>query len=95
MPNNGNTHEGAAKLTVNLVDHAQTPDQVSDAVLEKLIEMSAESRINIWHRETGLSVVSLTALYRLYEIGAGYRRSRLYADYEIGRKERELDNEQS
>ena len=89
MQDNSNTHEGAAKLTVNLVDHTHTPDQVSEAVLEKLIEMSAESKINIWHRETGLSVESLAALYRLYETGAGYRRSRLYADYEIGRIERE------
>jgi len=92
MQNNGNTHEGAAQLTANLVDHAHTPDQVSEAVLEKLIEMSAESQINIWHRETGLSVVSLAALYRLYETGAGYRRSRLYADYEIGRIERERES---
>lgn len=92
MPNNGSTdYEDAAQLTANLVDHGHTPDQVSDAVLEKLIEMSAESQINIWHRETGLSVESLATLYRLYEIGAGHRRSRLYGDYETGRKERERD----
>ena len=96
MPDNGNTdYEDAAQLTANLVDHGHTPDQVSEAVLEKLIELSAESQIDIWHRETGLSVESLAALYRLYKTGAGYRRSRLYADYEIGRKERERDNEQS
>ena len=90
MRNNGSTgYDEAAKLTVELVDHDHTPDQVSDAVLEKLITMSAESQINIWHRETGLSVESLAALYRLYETGAGYRRSRLYADYEIGRMERD------
>jgi hypothetical protein len=71
----------AAKLTVSLVDHGQTPDEVSDAVLEKLITMSHESRINIWHRETGLSVESLAALYHFYETGAGYRRSRLYGQY--------------
>lgn len=93
MPNNGNTHEDAARLAVNLVDHGHTPDRISDAVLEMLIEMSAESQIDIWHRETGLSVVSLTALYRLYETGAGYRRSRLYADYEIGRMERDDDKQ--
>ena len=96
MPDNRNTaYEGAAQATVDLVDHARTPDRVSDAVLETLIEMSAESRIDIWHREKGLSVESLAALYRLYETGAGSRRSRLYADYEVGRKERELDSGQS
>jgi hypothetical protein len=74
MSDHRNTdYKGAAKATVDLVDHGNTPDQVSDAVLEKLIVMSAESKINIWHRETGLSVESLTALYRLYETGAGYR----------------------
>lgn len=63
MPNNGKTeYEDAGQATVNLVDDSHTPDQVSDAVLEKLIEMSAESRINIWHRETGLRVESLAAL---------------------------------
>lgn len=93
MQNNGNTdYEGAARLTVSLVDHGNTPNDISDAVLEKLIVMSAESQINIWHRTTGLSVTSLAALYRLYETGAGYRRSRLYADYEIGRIERERKN---
>lgn len=96
MPDNRNTdYEGSAQLTVSLVDHSHTPDPVSDAVLETLIEMSAESRIDIWHRETGLSVESLAALYRMYETGAGYRRSRLYGDYETGRKERERDSGQS
>ena len=93
MQNNSSTdYENAAKLTADLVDHNHTPNEVSEAVLEKLIEMSAESQINIWHEATGLSVESLTALYRLYEKGAGYRRSRLYANYEIGRLERERDN---
>ena len=93
MPNNGNTdYEDAAKLTVDLVDHSHTPNEVSDAVLEKLIVLSGESRISIWHRETGLSVESLAALYRLYETGAGYRRSRLYADYELGRLDSERQN---
>ncbi|HXD31418.1 MAG TPA: hypothetical protein VN643_09885 [Pyrinomonadaceae bacterium] len=96
MPDNRNTnYEGAAQVTVDLVDHGHTPDRVSDAVLEALIEMSAESRIDIWHGETGLSVESLAALYCLYETGAGSRRSRLYADYEIGRKERERDSGQT
>lgn len=94
MPDNGNTeHENAAQLTVDLVDHGHTPDRVSEAVLETLIEMSAESQINIWHSETGLSKKSLAALYRLYETGKGYRRSRLYGDYETGRLERERDKE--
>lgn len=94
MPNNANTaYEDAAKLTVDLVDHGQTPDRVSEAVLETLIEMSAESQINIWHRETGISIESQTALYRMYETGAGYRRSRLYGYYETGRLERERDKE--
>lgn len=96
MPNNGSTEfEDAAQLTVDLVDHGHTPDRVSEAVLETLIEMSAESQINIWHRETGLSKESLTALYRMYGTGAGYRRSRLYGDYEAGRLKRERDNEAS
>ena len=34
-------------------------------------------RINIWHGQTGLNIPSLATLYRLYETGAGYRRSRL------------------
>jgi hypothetical protein len=47
--------------------------------------MSAESRINIWHKETGISVESLAALYSMYERGAGYRRMKLYGEYEAGR----------
>jgi hypothetical protein len=94
MPDNGNTeHENAAQLTANLVDHGHAPNRISDAILETLIEMSAESQIDIWHGETGLSVASLAALYRLYETGAGYRRSRLYGDYETGRLERERDKQ--
>jgi hypothetical protein len=96
MPNYRNIdYKGAAKLTASLVDHGNTPDQLSEAVLQKLIEMAHESRINIWHRETGLSVKSLTALYRLYETGLGYRNARVYADYEIRRLEHEHEgNEQ-
>lgn len=86
MPNNGSTsYEDAAKLTVDLVDHSHTPDAISDAVLERLIEMSGESRISVWAEKTGLRVESLAALYRLYETGAGYRRSRLYGEYDYGR----------
>ena len=95
MQNNRNTaYQAAAQLTVHLVEHRRTPDRVSDAVLETLIEMSAESRINIWRRESGLNVGSLTELYRKYTTGAGYRRSRLYGDYETGRLERRRDNEE-
>jgi hypothetical protein len=79
-------YDQAARLTVSLVDHGQTPNELSEAVLGKLIEMAAESKMNIWHRETGLSVASVTALYRLYETGAGYCHARIYADYELGRK---------
>ena len=86
MPRHRNPYESAAKATVDLVDHKQTPDQISDAVLEKLIEISHEKRINIWHEVTGLSLESLAALYRLYETGAGYRHSRLYGKYEIERR---------
>ena len=91
MPDNRNTaYQAAAQLTVHLVEHRRTPDRVSDAVLETLIEMSAESRI-IWRRETGLNVGSLAELYRKYNTGGGYRRSRLYGDYETGRVERERE----
>lgn len=99
MPNNGNTHfENAARLTIEFVDHESTPDELSEAVMGKLlemsyqVEMSQQTRINIWHRETGLSQEALATLYRLCETGAGYRRSRLYAEYQIGKMERENKN---
>ena len=87
MPNNNNTTglEQVAQSTVDLLEFKQTPDIVSDAILETLIEMSAETRISIWHKETGISVASLTALYTMYERGAGFRRMRLYGEYEAGR----------
>ncbi|HXQ72893.1 MAG TPA: hypothetical protein VN844_20515 [Pyrinomonadaceae bacterium] len=87
MPNKNNitSYEPAAKTTVDLLELSKTPDIVSDAILETLIEMSAETRINIWHQETGISVESLTALYSMYETGAGFRRMRLYGEYEAGR----------
>ena len=101
MSNNGNTQfEDAARLTVELVDHESTPDELSEVVMGTLleiayqVEMSQHTRINIWHREAGLSKVSLAALYKLYETGAGYRRSRRYAEYQIGKMERE-NKEQS
>jgi hypothetical protein len=82
MPEFENTdYEGAAKATVHLVDHGNTPDDLSEAVIDKLVRMADAYEINIWHREAGLNVVSLAALYRLYETGAGYRRSRIYAEY--------------
>jgi hypothetical protein len=81
----------AAQKTVDLVDHSHTPDELSDVVLETLIEMSEEYRLSIWHEKTGLRVESLAALYSMYEKGAGYRRSRLYGEYEAGRKRRERE----
>ena len=88
MPKHRNNYEGAAKATVQLVDHPQTPNEIGDAILESLIVMAA---VNIWHKATGLSVESLAALYRLYQTGAGYRRARLYAEYEVGVREREKE----
>jgi hypothetical protein len=87
MPNKDNIagFEPVAQATVDLIEFKQTPDVVADAVLETLIEMSAETRISIWHRETGISVASLAALYSMYEHGAGFRRMRLYGEYEAGR----------
>jgi hypothetical protein len=94
MPSNRSTdYQGAAKATVDLVDHGHTPDEISDAVLEKLIVISHAKRINIWHKETGLSIEGLAALYRLCETGAGYRRSRLYGGYEIERRRRRRQTE--
>jgi hypothetical protein len=93
MPKKGNTpyHKClvTAQQTIDLIDHRQTPDRVSDAILETLIEMSWESRMQIWHKATGLSLETLAALYTLYERGNGYRRSRLYGRYETERLERE------
>ena len=90
MPKNGITadHNSAALLTINLIDHSRTPDAVSDAILEMLIEMAAETRVNIWHSVNGLSVETLAALYSMYDTGAGYRRVRLYGEYEAGRLKR-------
>lgn len=61
------TYKHAARLTVDLVDHGHTPNEVSEIVLEKLIEMAHESKICIWRRGAGLNVQSVAALYRLYE----------------------------
>ena len=86
MPNNGNTdYSDAAQLTVDLVNHSQAPDRITDAILETLIEMAGESKINIWLLDAGLSLYGLAQLYSQSEIGAGYRRGRLYGNYELGR----------
>lgn len=80
-----NDHKGSALLTLNLIDHSRTPDAISDAILETLIDLSGTSRINIWHAVNGINLDSLAALYSMYETGAGYRRVRLYGEYEAGR----------
>ena len=86
MPDNRTTgFEQVAQHTIDLLEFKQTPDVLSDAILETLIEMSAESRVNIWHKETGISMASLAALYSMYVQGAGFRRMRLYGEYEAGR----------
>lgn len=90
MPSNNSTagFEAVAQTTIDLLEFKQTPDVLSDAILETLIEMSAETRVNIWHKETGISVASLAALYSMYAQGAGHRRMRLYGEYEAGRLHR-------
>ena len=86
MPDNRNTdYQGAARLTVDLVNHSHAPDPITDAILETLIEMVGESKVNIWLLDAGLSQYGLAQLYSQYEIGAGYRRARLYGNYELGR----------
>lgn len=87
MPNKNNitSYEPAAKTTVDLLEFSKTPDVLCDAILETLIDMSGETRINIWNKETGISVESLSALYSMFETGAGFRRMRLYGEYEAGR----------
>lgn len=85
MPNKDTDYEHVVQATVDLLEYKLTPNVLSDAVLETLIEMSAESRINIWHAKTGISRESLAALYSMYETGAGYRRMKLYGEYEAGR----------
>lgn len=85
MPDTRTTgFEQAAQHTADLLEYKQTPDVLSDATLETLIEMSAESRVNIWHKETGISVGSLAALHSKFVGGAGFRRMKLYGEYEAG-----------
>lgn len=90
MPNKDTIagYEQAAQTTVDLLEFKQMPSELSDVILEALIQMSAESRVNIWHAETGISVPSLAALYSMFETGAGFRRMRLYGAYEAGRTKR-------
>ena len=90
MPDNRNTtYERAAQLTVDLVHHSHAPDRITDAILETLIEMAGESKINIWLLDAGLSHPELAQLHSQYEIGAGHRRARLYGNYELGRRKDE------
>jgi hypothetical protein len=79
----------AAQCTIDLVNHKQMPDRISEAVLETLIEMSGESKMQIWNGKTGLHLETLAALYARHKRGAGYRRVRLYGRYETGRLARE------
>jgi hypothetical protein len=86
MPDNRNTdYEAVAQLTVDLVNHSHAPDRITDAILETLIEMAGESKINVWLLDAGLSLYGLAQLYSQFERGAGYRRARLYGNYELGR----------
>lgn len=93
MQTNGSTdYEDAAKLTVDLVNHSHTPDDVSYAILTTLIEMAADTDINIWLLDYGLSLVALSQLFSLQkQIGGGQKRAILYGDYEIGRKKDDSD----
>jgi hypothetical protein len=86
---------GHGPKTIDLIDHKHTPDRLSDAILETLIDMSAETRLQIWKKETGLSLETLAALFSLQKRGAGYRRVRVYGDYETGRLERERNERNS
>jgi hypothetical protein len=90
MPDNRNTdYEAVAQLTVDFVNHSHAPDRITDALLETLIEMADESQINIWLLDAGLSLYGLAQLYSQCEVGAGYRRARLYGNYELVRRKEE------
>jgi hypothetical protein len=60
----------AAQATIDLINHRQTPDRISDAVIETLIEMSAETLLQIWDKETGINLVTLAGLYSLQKRGS-------------------------
>jgi hypothetical protein len=79
----------AAQCTIDLINHKQIPDRISEAVLEALIEMSGESKMQIWNEKTGLHLETLATLYALHKRGAGHRRVKLYGRYETGRLARE------
>lgn len=79
----------AAQRTIDLINDKQMPDRISEAVLETLIEMSGESKLQIWNGKTGLHLETLAALYARQKRGAGYHRVRLYGRYEAGRLARE------
>ena len=79
----------AAQCTIDLINHKQMPDRVSEAVLETLIEISGESKTQIWNEKTGLNLEAVATLYTRHKRGAGYRRVRLYGRYEAGRLARE------
>lgn len=79
----------AAQRTIDLINDKQIPDRISEAVLETLIEMSGESKMQIWNEKTGLNLEALATLYARHKRGAGYRRVRLYGGYEVGRLARE------
>jgi hypothetical protein len=72
----------AAQRSIDLIDSRYAPDRITDAVLETLIEISAESRVQIWHEKTGVNLETLAPLFTLHKRGAGYRRVRLYGWYE-------------
>jgi hypothetical protein len=87
MPDNRSTdYEAVAQLTVDLINHSHAPDRITDAILETLIEMAGESKINIWLLDAGLSLYGLVQLYSQSEMGAGHRRARLYGNYKLGRR---------
>lgn len=97
MPEKGNTpyHKClvSAQQTINLINHRHTPDRVCDAILNVLIAMSAEYRVNIWEEKTGLNLETLAALYSLLERGGGRRIFRVHADDEARlRRERQRQN---
>ena len=81
----------AAQRTIDLIDCRYMPDPITHAVLETLIEISAESRAQIWHEKTGVNLETLAGLYTLYKRGAGYRHVRLYGWYEVSRLKRERE----
>lgn len=81
----------SAQRTIDLIDNPHMPDVISDAVLETLIVIAADRRMQIWNKATGLSLETLAALYTLYARGAGYRRVRLYGRYEVERLEHERE----